>query len=158
MLCKKGTKHRVFQVGRSLRSVGRAVGRRRRKSIVNQVMKDVRMRNVVVEKVGKLVKKEMIYTCSQDAKSMYGNKCLEDLRLFQWSTLAYDMRWTMPTLFRILQLCITKEEGKDIVTAFIGGVILKQHNERMTFLQCLFSILLYSSHSPKQVLLHDYNC
>lgn len=152
MLCKKETKHRVFQVGRSLRSVGRAVGRRRRK------LKDVRMRNVVVEKVGKLVKKEMIYTCSRDAKSTYGNKCLEDLHLFQLSTLAYDMRRTMPTLFRILQLCITKEEGKDIVTAFIGGVILKQHNERMTFLQCLFSILLYSSHSPKQVLLHDYNC
>lgn len=63
----------------------------------------------------------------------------------------HDMRRTKPTLFRVLQLCITEEEGKDIVTALIGGVILKQHNERMTFLQRLFSILLSSNYSPKQV-------
>ena len=70
----------------------------------------------------------------------------------------HDMRRTKPTLFHVLQLCITEEEGKDIVTALIGGVILKQHNERMTFLQRLFSILLSSNYSPKQVLLHNYNC
>ena len=37
------------------------------------------------------------------------------------------------------------------MVAFIGGVLLKQNNERLSFLQRLFSLLHYSSHCSKQV-------
>ena len=104
-------------------------------------------------KVGKLVQKELRYTCSQDAKFMYSKKCLEDLQSIQWSMLANDLKRTMPTMFKILEMSVKATDNKkDIVTAFIGGILLKQHNERMTYLQRLFSLILYSSHAPKQVL------
>lgn len=48
--------------------------------------------------------------------------------------------------------CIkSNKEKKVVVIAFIGGVLLKQNNERLSFLQRLFSLLLYSSHCSKQV-------
>lgn len=151
MLQKKGDKHRVHRVSRSLRGVARSVGRKNRKSVVNQVMKDKRMKCIVVKRVGQLVQKELIFTSTKEAKSIYGNKSLEDLTKFSWSLLATDMKRTMPTLSSILGECLLSEEKKAIVIPFIGGVLLKQHNEKMSFLQRLFSLLLYSCHSSKQV-------
>lgn len=92
VLQKKGRKHQVFKVSRSLHSLARSVGRRNRKSVVNQVMKDRNMRSSVVVKVGKLIKKELVFTGTRDARSMYGNKSLEDMKKFDWSLLAADMK------------------------------------------------------------------
>ena len=52
-----------------LRGVANSVGRRRRKSVVNQVLKDRKMKSYVVTKVGRLVK-ELNYTCTRNAKSL----------------------------------------------------------------------------------------
>ena len=109
------------------------------------------MISYVVKKVGRLVKKELNYTSTRNAKSLYGNKSLEDLNMFNWSKLALEVKRTMPTLFSILDECIKSKDEKDIVIGFLGGVLLKQHNERMTYVQRLFSVLLYSSHCSKQV-------
>lgn len=70
MLQKKGDKHRVHRVSRSLRGVARSVGRKNRKSVVNQVMKDKRMKCIVVKRVGQLVQKELIFTSTKEAKSI----------------------------------------------------------------------------------------
>ena len=75
---EKGRKHQVFKVSRSLHSLARSVGRRNRKSVVNQVMKDRIMRSGVVVKVGKLIK-ELVFTGTHDARLIYGNKSLEDM-------------------------------------------------------------------------------
>lgn len=60
-------------MSRSLHSLGRSVGWRSRKSVVNQVMKDRIMRSSVAVKVGKLIK-ELVFTGTHDARLMYGNK------------------------------------------------------------------------------------
>ena len=153
MFCKKGKRHSVYRLTRSLRSLGRSPGKRRKGSIVNQVMKDATMRRMIVLQVGKMVKREVEYTCTREAGSMYGITDLKELSSFEWKTLASDMKRTMPTLFNILQKCVNANDElkKSIVTAFIGGIIVKQNNETMAILQRLFSILLYSSHSPKQI-------
>ena len=146
VLQKKG-KHQVFKVSRSVHSLAMSVGRRNRKSVVNQVMKDRNMRSSVVVKVGKLIKK-LVFTGTHDARSMYGNKFLEDMKKFDWSLMAADMKKTMPTFYGILEECMkSNKEKKVVVIAFIG----KQNNERLSFLQHLFSLLLYSSHCSKQV-------
>lgn len=155
---KKGRKHRVFRVTRSLRSLGRSVGRRSRKSIVNQVMKDVEMRKKVVFAVGKIVHKELMYTSSRQSSSAYGRKSLADLRTFDWTELAGDLKRTMPFLFSILEACMRSQPAKkDVVIAFLGGVLIKQHNRKLNFMQRLFSILLYASQCPKQVSYGLYN-
>ena len=97
---KKGQKHQVFKVSRSLHSLARSVGWRNRKSVINQVMKDRIMRSSVVVKVGKLIK-ELVFTGTRDARLMYGNKSLEDMKKFDRSLLAADMKGTMPTFYGI---------------------------------------------------------
>ena len=66
------------------------------------MFKDRKIIRNVVQKVRILVTKELAYTCTRNAKSLYGNKSLEDINMFHWSKLAIDMKQTMQTLFSIL--------------------------------------------------------
>lgn len=78
------------------------------------------------------MKRELHFTCTRDANSMYGNKSLEDLQDFDWLLLVNDMKRTLPTLYRILDVSMGSQS--EIKIAFIGGVLLKQFNEKMSFL------------------------
>ena len=53
-------KRRISQLLPSLTKVGRSLGRRSRKSIVNQVLKDKKMKEIVMKKAGVMLRKELI--------------------------------------------------------------------------------------------------
>jgi hypothetical protein len=111
------------------------------------------MRKKVIAKVGQSVQRELAYTCSQEGKSLYGKKSPADLRSFNWSNLASDLKRTMPTFHSTLEACFESkpQHKKDIVIAFLGGIIIKQRNHKVSLMQRLFSLLMYASHCPKQV-------
>lgn len=53
-------------------------------------------------------------------------------------------------LCTVLEECVKQDKEKTII-AFIGAILLKNHNERMSYVQRVFSMLLYSCHCSKQV-------
>lgn len=110
---------KLLRVSRSLRSIGRSVGKKRKGSIVNAVWKHPQLRNLILIKLGKAIKKEIEYSCSEAAESLYKSKQLEDLKSFEWTSLSSDMKRTMPTLHSILRIGL-KEDSKDIIVAVIG--------------------------------------
>jgi hypothetical protein len=135
-----------------LKSLGRSVGRRSRASIVNQVMKDKKMRKKVAIKIGKAIHRELVFTCSDKSNSLFGKKDSTDFETFQWSDLADDINRTMPMFFTILNNCLYSDPvKKNIAIAMLGGILIKSRNHKCNFLQRLFSVLLYASHCPKQV-------
>lgn len=159
MLVKKGKNHRAFALSRSLRSLGRSVGRKNRKSIVNHVLKDRSMRKKVIAKVGLFVQRELAFTCSQKGNSSFGKKSPADLHSFNWSELARDLKRTMPTLYIILESCLqSKPDKMHMVIAFLGGILIKHGNQKVNLLQRLFSLLMFASHCPKQVRCNQEDC
>ena len=115
-------------------------------------MKDGFMRRKIIEKIGLIAKKELVYACSKEGKSFHGKKSAADLHSFQWSILAEDTRRTLPTLSSIIDACLhQKPEKKDIVVSLLGGILLKNYNHKVNFIQRLLSVLMYGSHCPKQV-------
>ena len=110
------------------------------------------MRQKVILKVAQLVRRELVFTCSREGKSIYGKKSPADLCSFNWSDLASDLKGTMPTFYSILESCLQSKADKvHIVAAFLGGILIKHNNHKVNLMQRLFSLLLYASHCPKQV-------
>jgi hypothetical protein len=156
-MVKKQRSHRVYRLTRSLKHLGKSVGRRSRNSIVNQVIKDDRMQKKVVTKVGNLIFKELVKTSLRKSNSLFGKNTPSAVENFKWSDLSHDLKRTMPTFFTIMNACTpSKPETKDMIIAVLGGIVIKNHNEKLNFIQRLISVLLYASHCPKMVRI--YTC
>lgn len=70
MIVKKRSKARVFQCSRSLKWLGRSVGKRNQSSIARQAMKDRGIIKKVIELIGKLLSKELTHLASLKTGSM----------------------------------------------------------------------------------------
>ena len=89
-------KHRISQLPPSLTKVGRSLGRRSRKSIVNQVLKDKKMKEIVMKKAGVMLRKELKEMCKSD--SCFCAKDASALEEFQWSNIATELKAKAPIL------------------------------------------------------------
>ena len=148
---KPDGKSRIDAVLRSLKSVGRSVGRRNRKSIVCQVMKDKRMCKMAAFRIGKVIKRELKQTCKTKEHSVFKDKSLEALEKFNWSDTVADLQRTAPILTTMLQNCINAV-SKDITIGVVAGVLLQAYSERACLIQRVFSPPLFLSFSETGLL------
>ena len=102
MVVKKHSKARVFQLSRSLKSLGRSVGRRNRSSIARQAMKDSRIRKKVVERMGKLMSQELTNLASLKSNSMLRNCSCQALEQFSWKELLVELEKETPITLSLL--------------------------------------------------------
>ena len=126
---------------RSLKTLGRCVGRRSRSAIARQAIKDVRIRNKVIELIGKLLAKELTITCSVDANS----------------SLRKQLKETAPTMVSLLKSAISSNKSglrspnTDAITGLCCSILLRARSQRMNLIQRLLSVILYGAHASKQV-------
>ncbi|XP_019862645.1 PREDICTED: uncharacterized protein LOC109591334 [Amphimedon queenslandica] len=145
---------RVNVVSKSLRSLGRSVGRRSRMSIVNFVLKDKIMRRKVAIQIGKLIRKEMKVTCSVKEQSIFKDKSLSAINNFSWNSMVLDLKRTAPVMSSVLENSIDRGQKRkkvEIAMAVAASVLLHGHSERACLLQRAVSLLLYGCHAPKQL-------
>ena len=116
------------------------------------------MRVMVATKLGDVLQKELISTCSPSiSNSTVQSKDIEALQSFKWTHIAQDLCRTAPLLSIILHKCAggsrhtSCPSNKDVVIGVVAGILLRNCSQRANLLQRLLSILLYSSHAPKQV-------
>ena len=138
-----------------MKSLGRSVGRGNKNSIVNQVMKNPKTRKIAIIKVGQLLLKEMLKACSAQKNSLFKDKSLSAIEQFEWSSASADLKRTAPLLYTILDTSIPKRStiDRDISIAVCAGILLRSCSERANVIR-LFSVLMFASHSPKQVYMH----
>ncbi|XP_019854606.1 PREDICTED: uncharacterized protein LOC109583625 [Amphimedon queenslandica] len=134
----------------SLRGVGQSVGRKSRIAIVNKVLKDNRMKAMTIRKVGQLIRKDLKLLCKQN--SSFCDKRISEIEQFDWARVTSCVRNTAPLLFTILDEALN-ESGleKEIAIDMCTSIMLKTHSERASLVQRLISVLLFSSHAPKQL-------
>ena len=140
-----------------MKKLGRSVGRRDRHSIACQVVKDNRLLEKVVDKIGIKLRKELIASASPENNSSFRVTDLSSLSAFQWSYLTKDFQRTAPLLHRILEKCVASNRAKEYklnqhaIMTVVAGILLRNTSQRVNFLQHLLSVLFYASHVPKQV-------
>ena len=139
------------------KKLGRAVGRRDRRSIANQIILDKKLAQLAAEKIGKQLQCELVSSVSLSSNSLYTNKDKQCLKSFKWLALCKDLQRTAPLLSIILQKCIetnrcnVHKPDKNVLIAVIAGILLRNRSQLANFLQSVVSMILYSSHCPKQV-------
>lgn len=147
----------MHRLTRSLKTLGRCVGRRSRSAIARQAIKDVKIRNKVIELIGKLLAKELTITCSVDANSSLRNRNPDVLEKFRWSDLLTELKETAPTMVSLLKSAISSNKSglrspnTDAITALCCSILLRARSQRMNLIQRLLSVILYGGHASKQV-------
>ena len=155
----------------SLKSLVEGAGRRSRSSIACQAMQDVRIRNKVVVRIGKLMSKEMTCFTSLKVGSVHRNCSADTLKEFAWKDLLQELESEAPISLSLFKQCAHvkrrrhKKHDKsgrsacrlldeDTAICMCFAVLLRSRSQRMSLVQRLMSMLLYGSHAPKQV--HRY--
>lgn len=165
---KKQDKARVFQLTRSLKSLGRSVGRKNRALIARQAMKDVKIRRKVIEIMGKELSKELKHVSSLKVNSLLRDRTHQAVESFSWSQLNQELKKEAPATFSLLTQCAhvkrrtRKDKGKgsgsahrlpndDAIVGLCMSILLRGRSQRMNLVQRILSMLLFGSHAPKQV-------
>ena len=144
VIVKKNKTHQVHRVTRSLKSLGRSVERRNRKSIVNQVIKDSFMKKPVATRLGDFLCKELIETCLPKRNPIFRDKSLSAIGRFNWSEVAASLKQTAPILFTLLEKCVCSNRRsshalkKEVTIAVIGGILLRTCSERANIYPSIF--------------------
>ena len=160
---RPGSRHTIHYLAGSMKKIGKSVGRRNCGSIAKQVLSHRRIRKCILQKVGKLIKKDMDNICSKKASSLLRKRTPDAMRSFTWGDLAQELEQQSPILYQVLKDCVYRKRRKvsaqgvsyrvnDIaVIGMCAAILLRHHNTHMNLVQRIISTLLYSGHAPKQV-------
>ena len=160
----------MLSLSRSLKKLGKSVGRSRPIGIARQVMSHKRVRVAVIKETGLRIRRELRSLCSKKAPSILRRKpTSESLNTFSWKDISKELNERSPLLLQILKECLTRKRRKtkkkqtkriddDTIASLCAGIILRHRNSRMTLMQRIMSLLLYSEHTTKLVCFKMVDC
>ena len=165
---KKQNRARVFNLTHSLKPLARSIGRRNRKAIARQAMKDAKIKKKVVELMGKVLSKELTHLSSRKVNSSLRDSSAESIEELNWNGLVQELGTEAPVMLSLLRECVHvkrrayRPKGKggrsarrlpseDAAISMCFAVLLRARCQQMNRVQRIISMLLYGSHAPKQV-------
>lgn len=169
---------RVFRLSRSLKRMGRSIGRRNRGAIARTAIRDHRICKKLVPLLGKKMRKEMQKMCKLSTNSILRNK---DPAHFNVEAVVREMEQHAPITKSLLEDCLSgrrkssateqKNKGRtksriipaQKVVGICCALLLRARSQRMNALQQVVSLILYCGHASKRVsVLHSayefYDC
>ena len=91
-----GSQHTISFLSRSLKKVGRSVGRKKPGAIARQVMAHPTIRKAIVKVMGKVIREDMQRVCSKKTPSMLRKRSPAALKSFCWKDLSEELERTAP--------------------------------------------------------------
>ena len=148
-----GSKHSIHYLTHSMKKVGRSVGRRNCSSIAKQAMNHTRIRQFILKRVGKLIRKDMERICSKQASSILRERSPDAMKSFTWADFIQEMEQSSPVFCQMLKECVQRKRRKAKQgtsyavddAAVIGmsvAMLLRHRNTRMNLVQRIISTLL----------------
>ena len=134
--------------------MGKAVARGSKKAVVKECIKDPVMQKYVVEVLGLHMRQELASLCSNSANSVLQDPSLDALCEFSWAKLHKELQTNAPTFLHFLEICTNTRKPRCNRAGVIGmcaALLLKHRFPKMSLVQKINSLLLYASHSGKQV-------
>ena len=148
---------------RSLKKLGRSVGRANRSAIARQVMKDDRIRTRVVELIGTHLGKEMKKLCTKEVTSVLRKADSDSVQQFTIQSIIEEMKTHAPSVLTVLRGCLhgrkrsraKKQKSRIIdVDTLVGvccAILLRGRSQKMNLLQRIVSLILFCGHASKRV-------
>ena len=160
-----GSKDSIHYLTPSMKRIAKSVGRRNSNAVARQVVKHRRIRECIVRELGKLIRKDMKKICSKKVSSMLRKSTAEAMKSFAWADFTKELEDTSPIFYRILKECVDRKRRKvskrktntiddTTVIGMCAALLLRHRNANMNLVQRIISVLLYSGHAPKKVVIY----
>ncbi len=150
-------KPKYFKLSRSLKKLGRYVGRGKWSSIAQAVLKDEALAGRVVSGVAATIGREVKLVCSAKHESILMMKTKPALENFTWRTVWAELQQSAPTLLKVLQEALPRQkresEAAKPVICMCASLLLKFRNPRVNVVQAVISLILQAGHASKEVRL-----
>ena len=164
---------RLFRLSRSLKRLGRSVGRCNRKAIARQAVKDKVICSKVVKYLGDKIAREMKNMCAKSTNSILRSKNFNEFKL---SCVITEMESHAPITLSLLRSCLTgrkpskasnqRRKGRtksriiepDRVVGICSAILLRGRSQQMNLLQHIVSTILYCGHASKRVRCSNIAC
>ena len=148
-------------LSRSMKKVGRSVGRSNPAAIARQVMFHAQIKKHILKEVGKVLQRDIKRACQIKTASLLRKRSAEDMCSFSWASLLGELKKNAPVFVKLLTDCVVRKrkiEGKrshcasdDAIVGVCASILLRHRNQEMNLIQRIISMLLYSNHAPVQV-------
>ena len=148
---------------RSLKKLGRSVGRSNRSAIARQVVKDERIRTRVIELIGTHLGKEMKKLCTKEVMSVLRKADCDSVQQFTVKSIIEEMKTHALSVLTILRGCVQgrrrsrakKQKSRmidvDTLVSVCCAILLRGRSQKMNLLQCIISLILFCGHASKKV-------
>lgn len=143
-------KTRYFHLSRSLKKLGRFVGRGNKESIVKAVMENPHLHEFVVRAISKEVQGELKEICSDSYDTILRMKYKVALQNFTWSRVWKELQSKTPTLLAILSGGYSKGQVQPALCT-CASILMKLRNPKVNLVQAMISVLLKAGHANTQV-------
>ena len=125
-------------------------------SMVNASFKDPATKIIILNHLGVILRNEMSVMVSDNVGSLLRSNNMDDMKCFSWSKLVDELRVHAPTLLHLLQAMVKKKKScnrppADGIIGVCASILLKHHYDKMSMVQKIISVVLYSGHASKQV-------
>ena len=135
--------------------IGKSLFHGSRYALVDHCLKNEVLRRITVRKAGAIISSEISKLCSFQVDSILGLP-IKSFKNFSWKDLILEMKHHSPTLLSLLTSFnkTTQKRSRSNPECIIGictAILCKHRCNRMSFLQKLLSVMLYSGHTTKQV-------
>ena len=144
---------RTYPITPSRKPGVKAYARKLRKSVALECVKDLSSRDHAIQHFYGIVNQELKYLCSDRVNSVLRSRDIEN---FTWERLLDELKSNAPTFWGFLKTCFhtrTPRQNSDAVMGFCSAIILKHRYNRMNVVQKILSLVLYSGHAGKQVVM-----
>ena len=146
-----GQKNRYFQLTRSLKRVGKSVGRGNRCSIAQAVCDDKSIRQHVIQAISRVIKQEISVLCSRKLNSTLRLKSKQQLEAFTWDHLWSETQSHAPTLASVLTSTVSiTDDSIYPPLCVVAGILMKTHNPQINLVQSIVSLVLKMGQATKQ--------
>ena len=133
-----------FYLSRSLKKIGKYVGRGKKRSIAEAVIQNNALRNEVVAALGTAAHKEISKICSDSHDSILHMKTKTALELFSWERVWLELQTHAPLLVVILVQLLpsSKHKAEDVIhpaVCICASIFLKLHNNKVNLVQAMMA-------------------
>ncbi len=119
-------------------------------------MKDSESKRLIIDKIGKVVRAELLHLCSDNFSSSLLQQDASDFRTFDFNIVIQEAKRCTPTLHQLLTQFLRKKSVKRDDSAILATLICimaYHHRNRINLFQKIVSLLQHAGHCSKMVRL-----
>lgn len=174
MLVKGKSKARACTIRKStgLKILVKGIFRKNYRTVARQALNHPTISSHIFSLIGHNIQKEMTVLCAKRTRSILRESSEEKLLSFSWDKLAKELETHSPTLFAILNSCVSikrrrrkmmskktghakkfkpRQASNTMVLGIVASILLRHRNQHMNLIQRIVSLILHNGHSSKQV-------